>query len=257
MSFGKRVIKKFLRSLNYDLVKLKNAPRRYPVELMPAECEILEYVLENNLTLVSYERLLATLMTCKYVITNDIQGDFVECGVWRGGNSIVAAEMIKLYQSEKKVWMYDTFTGMAQPTDIDVDIYGVSAYNEYNTSKREGYNAMFYASLDDVKNQFRTRDLLGSNVQFIQGDVAETLNSANSLPESISVLRLDTDWYESTKVELEILYPKLSLGGCLIVDDYGHWEGSKRAVDEYFNSYKPKPYLQYTDYTGRLILKTK
>ena len=254
--FGKKIVKKFLRSLNYDLVKFKKVSRSYPAELTSAECEIIEYILENNLTMASFERLLATLMTCKYVITNDIEGDFVECGVWRGGNSIVAAEMIKLYGSDKMVWLYDTFAGMTQPTEVDIDLQGIKAYEEYDSSKMNGYNKMYYASLDDVKEQFRIRNLLELNVRFIQGDVAVTLNSEHLLPKKISVLRLDTDWYESTKVELEILYPKLSVGGCLIVDDYGHWEGSRRAVDEYFNSFKPKPYFQYIDYTGRLILKT-
>jgi hypothetical protein len=165
--------------------------------------------------------------------------------------------MIKLYGSDKKVWMYDTFAGMTQPTDVDTDLQGTKAHDEYNSSQSDGYNRMYYASLNDVKEQFRIRNLLGSNVHFVQGDVAETLNAAQLLPKDISVLRLDTDWYESTKVELEILYPKLSTGGFLIVDDYGHWEGSRRAVDEYFKSYKPKPFLQYTDYTGRLIIKTE
>jgi O-methyltransferase len=255
MTFRK-ILKKIINSLNYDLVKFNRIPRQYPVELTPAECEIIEYVLENNLTMVSFERLLSTLMACKYVITNNIKGDFVECGVWRGGNSMVAAEMIKLYGSDKEVWMYDTFIGMTQPTDLDIDLQGIKAWDEYISSKRKGFNEMFYASLEDVKNQFRTRNLLNSNVHFVQGDVAETLKSVHLLPEKISVLRLDTDWYESTKVELEILYPKLTVGGSLIIDDYGHWEGSRRAVDEYFNSFKPKPYFQYIDYTGRLILKT-
>jgi hypothetical protein len=73
------------------------------------------------------------------------------------------------------------------------------------------------------------------------------------LPEKISILRLDTDWYESTKIELEILYPLLEPGGVLIVDDYGHFEGAKKAVDEYFCD--SKPWMQYVDYSCRLIIK--
>jgi O-methyltransferase len=251
----KALVKRILRIANYDLVKVKNVSRRYPVELSSAECEIIDYVLEKNLTMVSFERLVATLMSCKHAILNSIEGDFVECGVWRGGNAIVAAEMIRLYGSNKHVYLYDTFTGMTEPTKLDVDLHGTDAINEFNASKRAGYNAMYYASLDDVQEQFRLRHLLNSNIHFIQGDVNQTLASNKLIPSKISMLRLDTDWYESTKVELQVLYPKLSVGGCLIIDDYGIWQGSRKAVDEYFAEYKPKPFLQYIDNTGRLSIK--
>jgi predicted O-methyltransferase YrrM len=96
--------------------------------------------------------------------------------------------------------------------------------------------------------------LLSPSVRFVEGDVVQSLKIESNLPESISVLRLDTDWYESTRAELEVLYPRLSPGGVLIIDDYGHWGGAKKAVDEYFRG-RPKPLLQYTDYTGRMGVK--
>jgi O-methyltransferase len=76
-----------------------------------------------------------------------------------------------------------------------------------------------------------------------------------TLPNKICVLRLDTDWYESTKKELEILYPKLSINGCLIIDDYGHWSGAKKATDEYFETHHNRPLLHCIDYTGRAAVK--
>ena len=90
---------------------------------------------------------------------------------------------------------------------------------------------------------------------FVKGDVLETLDHMRESPLCLSVLRLDTDWYESTLRELQILYPKLSIGGALLIDDYGHWEGARKAVDEYFSSIPQKPLLQYTDPTGRMAVK--
>lgn len=90
---------------------------------------------------------------------------------------------------------------------------------------------------------------LSSQVILIEGDVLETLVKTQNIPGKISVLRLDTDWYESTKKELEVLYPKLAVGGVLMIDDYGYWGGAKKAVDEYFADI-PRPFLQYTDSAG-------
>jgi O-methyltransferase len=255
MVIGRSLVKRILRKLDFELVRISKKSYRFPVELSKEECAVIEYVLNNNLTMVSFERLLTTLMACKYAILNSIPGDFVECGVWRGGNAIVAAEVIKLQGSDKHVWLYDTFAGMTPPSDADMDLQGVRAFSEFNQSQRDGYNEMYFASLDDVQKQFELRGLLGTNIHFVRGDVAETL-TPNQLPmKSISVLRLDTDWYESTKREMETLYPILSEGGCLIIDDYGHWQGSQKAVDEYFVSIKINPYLQYIDYTGRICVK--
>jgi hypothetical protein len=191
-------------------------------------------------------------MACKYAVENNIEGDFVECGVWRGGNSIIAASIFKLYNSNKKVYLYDTFQGMTVPTDTDVNLHGSQARIEYSNSEKleDGGVNWCYASLDDVKTNFLKFGLLSENVVFVKGDVLQTLQS-KLIPEKNSVLRLATDWYESTAKEMEILYPKISYGGIFMVDDYGHWAGSKKAVDEYFEKNKNRPFLHYIDYAGR------
>ena len=254
----KKLINRVLSKFGYKIenVRKNSVNNSFPVELNNAECEIIDYVMNNKLTMVSYERLWTTVMTCKYVLDNEIDGDFVECGVWRGGNAIAAAEIFKLYKSDKKVWLFDTFKGMSPPTDDDVGILDKKpAKYKYNSLKNETHNKWCYASLEDVRKNFASRNLT-SNVFFIQGDVSQTLNGiATEQLDKISVLRLDTDWYESTKKEIEVLYPKLTFGGCLIIDDYGHWSGSKKAIDEYFNKYKKRPFLQYIDYTGRVGVK--
>jgi len=90
-------------------------------------------------------------------------------------------------------------------------------------------------------------------LHFVRGPVETTL--PEHAPERLALLRLDTDWYESTRHELQHLYPRLSEGGVLIVDDYGHWEGARRAVDEYFERHPPAPLLNRIDYTGRIAVK--
>lgn len=195
-------------------------------------------------------------MACKHAIKSNIDGDFVECGVWRGGNAIVAAAIFELYGAKRNVWLFDTFKGMTLPTEADIRASsGQTATAKYLENQRNDHNDWAYASLDDVKENFRNKGLLSDNVIFVQGDVCLTLDDASNLPPKISVLRLDTDWYESTKKELEVLYPRISIGGCVIVDDYGAWEGSKKATDEYFASLSNRPLLQYTDNSGRIAVK--
>jgi O-methyltransferase len=253
----KRLARKVLSKAGYVILRASKGTvlTDYPIELSKEECRIIDSVIREQLTMVSFERLVATLMACKYVLENSIEGDFVECGVWRGGNAIVAAEMFKLYSSDKHVWLFDTFLGMTQPTGLDTDQMGNLAEGKYLAQKSEGFNNWCYASLEDVTNSFDKRKLLGQNIHFIKGDVTETLKT-RILPTKISVLRLDTDWYESTKVECQVLYPKLSIGGCFVIDDYGHWNGSRFAVDEYFKEVSNRPFLHATDYTGRIGVKT-
>ncbi len=254
----KKIVQNTLSTFGYEIRRTSksSANRSMPVELNLAEREIVNYIMSNKLTMVSYERLWATIMACKYVVDRGIEGDFVECGVWRGGNALAAAEIFRLYKSERKVWLFDTFKGMTAPTDVDVRASdGRAAKEQYEDEQRGGHNEWCFASIEDVRRNFHDRGL-ASNVNFIEGDVCQTLNGdESSLPNKISVLRLDTDWYESTKKELEVLYPRLTIGGCLLVDDYGHWSGSRRAVDEYFLKNQSRPFLHCIDYTGRVAVK--
>jgi hypothetical protein len=131
MGIFRKIVKNILPYYMVKSIQVRNFKDRnskkntvFPVELAEDEKKLINYVLENNLTLVSNERLFATLMSCKYVLENNLEGDFVECGVWRGGNSIIAAGMFKLYNSNKKVYLYDTFQGMTAPTEADIELRG-------------------------------------------------------------------------------------------------------------------------------------
>lgn len=226
----------------------------FPCELDPVLKPLYQRIREEKISLGSAENLFSTMLACKHVLERGVPGDFVECGVWRGGQSILAAHMLALAGSDRKVWMYDTFAGMTAPTEHDVDHVGRLAVDKSGSGRAVIENDWVYATLDDVRRNF---SMLGVDMEphrVIAGDVAQTLLQAGNLPERISVLRLDTDWYESTRLELEVLYPRLSRGGVIIVDDYGHWGGARRAVDEYFASV-PRPLFQFVDYTARMAVK--
>ena len=227
----------------------------FPVECDADDRRILQHVLDKHLSMTSRERLFATLFACRHVVAAKVPGDFVECGVWRGGNALIAADVFGRFDPARMVWLFDTFAGMTAPTEADVDnTKQESARARFEREQRAHHNDWCYASLEDVQNNFREAGLLSGDVRFVRGDVLHTLADPIGLPARISVLRLDTDWYESTKKELEILWPRLQPGGVLIVDDYGHWGGAKKAVDEFFAT-RPRPLLNYIDYTGRIGVK--
>lgn len=176
-------------------------------------------------------------------------GDIVECGVWRGGNIIIA----RLLSPSRTCWLYDTFTGMTEPGPLDITRKGKIALDGYRRRRDAGIG-WCDASLDEVKAALSETHIFDeARLRFIVGDVAETLLVPANLPDRISVLRLDTDWHASTKLELEVLWPRLQRGGTLIVDDYGHWKGCREAVDAFFAT-KRQP-LWKIDYTARMMVK--
>lgn len=251
----KRFILSSLRRCGYDLRRL---PERstVPVEFTTAEREIFEYVRAQGLSMVSDERLYATILACRHVVQQGIPGDFVECGVYKGGNAIIAAHLFKAYGAPRQVWLFDTFRGMTAPTDEDRESHsGKPVLEEFQSQARGDHNEWVYCPIEQVQAHFRAAGLLDDRVRFVQGDVLETLVEGQPLPEAVSVLRLDTDWYESTRRELEVLYPRLSTGGVLMIDDYGHFLGAQKATDEYFAAGRARPLLHYIDYTGRVGVK--
>ena len=198
-------------------------------------------------TMISQERAYALFQSLCYLEKKGIPGDIVECGVWKGGACMLSAETLKTYHSEKrKIWLYDTFEGMTEPTGEDLIASSGQAVSERSP---QGWWAV---SEDEVKkNMLKTHY---TSWDTVKGDVLDTLDSF-ALPENIALLRLDTDWYESTKKEMEVLFPLLIKGGILLLDDYGHFKGAAKGVDEYFASQGIIPLLQRVDYTGRLYIK--
>lgn len=206
-------------------------------------------------TMTSLERVIALSDSIHYISQNKIDGDFVECGVWKGG-SIMAMILTlqKLCDENRKIWLYDTFEGMTAPKQEDKKFDGTSASELLNEDRERKTNVWAVSHLEDVINNISSLSYPENQLKYVKGPVDETLNM--EIPDKISLLRLDTDWYESTKIELEILFPKLVKGGVLIIDDYGHWKGCKLAVDEYFARIISPIFLHRIDYTGRILIKT-
>jgi O-methyltransferase len=204
----------------------------------------------KSYTMTSVEALFALYTGVSYVLDRNIPGDFVECGVWRGGSSLLVALLLQQKGiSDRKVLLYDTFSGMPAPTEFDVDKYGRSGFEMIQEYADD--IGWCYASLEDVRGVFANHGFK-CPVEFIEGDVMTTLHTHQ--PSTISLLRLDTDWYESTALEYEILYPLLSTGGVLIIDDYGVWAGSRKATDDYFDKVA-KPLIVRVDKEVRIAVK--
>lgn len=222
------------------------------------EAKIAEYVLGEELTVTSPMRLFATMVAVKSSIQRGIEGDFVECGVWRGGNSIAAALLFDLWGASKKVYLFDTFRGMTEPDERDFYLVtGEPALPVFRKNQKSDHNEWVYSPISEVKQNFINAGLRLDNVEFIEGPVETTLLDQQLLPRKISTLRLDTDWYKSTLIELEVLYPLLSNQGSLLIDDYGSWDGARKATDEFLNTLEPseRPTLFAVDYDGRSAIK--
>lgn len=207
-------------------------------------------------TMTSTERIFALYQSVKYVISNNIPGDFVECGVWRGGSAmVIALTSLAMGDSSRHLYLYDTYEGMSEPTENDKDIYGHNAKALLDIKEKVANVADIwcYSSLEDVKLNLFSTGYPTDKIHFEKGKVEDTIPAF--IPSKICILRLDTDWYESTLHEMIHLYPLLSEKGILILDDYGHWQGARKAVDEYFKTNNIQLYLNRIDYTGRISVK--
>jgi O-methyltransferase len=210
-------------------------------------------------TMTTPRRIAALCDGVEHVVRADVPGAVVECGVWKGGSMMAAAlTLLRLGASDRDLYLFDTFQGMPPPTQEDV----FSAYDGYSPMRHwrrranrgtAAESTWHYVTAGEVRAALLSTGYPAERVHLVEGRVEETVPAG--APEAIALLRLDTDWYESTRHELEHLYPRLSPGGVLILDDYGHYEGARRAVDEYFDAHGGRPLLTRVDYTGRVGVK--
>lgn len=252
------MLKPLLRRLRDKLIPRATAPEM-ALQLSPADETIAARC--RPYTMTSPERMAALLDAVDYIVKRQLPGAFAECGVWRGGS--VLAMVLKLQQlgiTDREIYLYDTFEGMTAPTEHDTSRFHQPAQKDWETAQKSGqkiYGGLFN---DDLFNESQVREVLlqsgypAERLHFVRGPVEQTIPT--TLPGPLALLRLDTDWYESTRHELLHLYPLLTTNGVLIIDDYGHWEGAQRATDEYFSSGVATPVmLQRVDYTARLAIK--
>ena len=204
-------------------------------------------------TMTSYDRIFALVVAVRYVAANAIPGDVVECGVWRGGSmQAVARTLVAAGAADRELHLFDTFEGMPPPSEADRRIRsGPTAEQMLAEQPRTGL-VWAIASLEDVQAGMAQTGYPESLVHYHPGRVQDTI--PGGAPERIALLRLDTDWYESTKHELEHLYDRLTPGGVLIIDDYDYWEGSRKAVDEFVAETGARLLLVPID-TGRIAVK--
>jgi len=226
------------------------APPPVPAHYEPELAETMRRVRRHTMT--SYQRLAAVCDAARQVSRRGVPGAIVECGVWRGGSTMAAAlTLLQEKDTERDLYLFDTYTGMSEPGEEDE----ASPYDGYDLRRMwkrrtSGWHAV---PVETVRANMESTGYPAERMHYVEGPVEVTV--PGSAPDVIALLRLDTDWYASTLHELEHLWPRLSPGGVLILDDYGHYAGARRAVDEYFDAREGRPLLQRVDYTGRMAVK--
>lgn len=248
-----RVAQRVLRPLGYELVKIKAnvGEPELPPDFSAEEIDTFREVAPHTMT--SPERIQALIAATRHVVQAMVPGAIVECGVWRGGSMMaVARTLLHLGVKDRDLFLFDTFEGMTEPTDEDRMWTGGQASELLPQHDREE-RIWGVAPLEVTRGNVLSVGYEASKIHLVKGPVERTL--PDEAPERIALLRLDTDWYASTKHELEHLYPRLSRGGILIIDDYGHWLGARQAVDEYLAEQELPLLLSRIDYTARIAVK--
>ncbi len=215
-------------------------------------------------TMTSIERGLALYRATRYIVERRIPGVFVECGVWKGGSVMIAMRTLQLLgAATRRFILFDTFDGMTAPSPVDEDFRGRHAGDlmQESSGLQAATLVRARASLDEVQTNLATIGYNPQKIRMVKGDVCASIPKTDVAP--IGLLRLDTDFYDSTYVELTYLYPRLNHQGVLIVDDYGHWKGARKAVEDYFSDAgpaplprAPRPFFHWIDYTGRIAVRS-
>ena len=254
----RRIIKSIFGKFGYTVINTNLFEslnkRSVPYDMETDFKEI--YVKAKNFTMASLSQNYTMYKATEYVINNNIPGDIIECGVWKGGNMMISAyTLLKLRSVEKILYLFDTYEGMSKPSRKDIRSYDNKPASEISKiHEKNDFEKWDYASLEEVKRNLYSTKYPQEKILFIKGKVEDTI--PKTIPEKISILRLDTDFYESTYHELVHLYPKLSINGVLIIDDYGYWKGQKEAVDQYFKEHNIYHFLIRLGDQGRMAIKT-
>lgn len=248
----RRSLRNALRVFGYELNRTRSP---WPRDFVQADIDLCREV--SPYTMTSPEAIYTLVEAVRHAVSNGLPGAIVECGVWKGGSMMaVARTLLSLGKTDVDLFLFDTFEGMTEPTEKDIHWTGETAKTQLAREEEEEESlAWARATLGQVQSAMSAIPYPQSRIHFVKGRVEETL--PEQAPPQIALLRLDTDWYDSTKHELIHLYPRIVPGGILIIDDYGWWRGAAEATDEYFRDNGPRPFLARVDADGvRLAVKS-
>lgn len=251
-NIAKRPLRRIVHRFGYEVTRVGPiAGTGLPRDFTRGEVDLWEQVSPYTMTAPSAVYVLRDAV--RHVVDRGVPGAMVECGVWRGGSMLaVAKTLLDLGRTDVDLYLFDTFEGMPPPTDEDVLWTGDTAETLLAGEERTDESLLWaQAGLESVAQVMRSVPYPESKVHLVRGKVEETI--PDSAPTQIALLRIDTDWYASTKHELVHLYPRLAPGGVLIIDDYGWWRGAGQATDEYFAANGPVPFLVRIDDEGRRV----
>jgi O-methyltransferase len=246
----KDMFKSALNKAGYVLINIKHptdAENVLPPDFSEADKSL--YFQVRPYTMTTPARVIALARSLEYLSAHDIRGAAVECGVYKGGSMMAIALTLQKLQDRRDLYLYDTFEGMTAPTKED-DAW---THDHWQQNQRGDHNEWVYSSLDEVKKNLASTGYPDDQLHFVKGRVEDTIPA--TVPEEIALLRLDTDFYASTKHELVHLFPRLKKGGVLIIDDYGSFRGSRQATDEYMTEHKLPMLLTRIDSDSRLAIK--
>jgi O-methyltransferase len=252
----KKLVLTFFDRLGYQIVP-KSAEADSYFDVDPTFFELYDKC--RSFTMTSMGKMHGVYNAIAYIEKYDIPGDIVECGVWRGGSAMMAAcSLRQLDSTDRHLYLYDTYDGMPLPGEQDVDAFEKKASDllaeceRRPTTSDDPTNYWARVTIEEVRKNMLSTRYPEENIKFIKGKVEETI--PGTMPERISVLRIDTDWFASTDHILRHLFPRLVPGGVLILDDYGYWKGARKAVDGYFDDSKA-PILLNRLNDGRIAIK--
>jgi len=251
LSVPKKIVGSIVGGLGYTINKKPHKDEK------PADMDEYNAVFEKckAFTITSKERMYALRKAVEYIVNSKLPGDFVECGVWRGGSAmLIALTLLEMKESSRRIYLYDTFEGMPKPTTHDYILTnGTVAESQMREEGKKAYNTWLFSPLSEVRTNMIATGYPKDKLFFVKGKVEDTI--PRTVPSSIALLRLDTDWYESTRHELFHLYPLLVEKGVLLIDDYGYWAGQRKAINEYFAANNITILLNRIDVAGRIGIK--
>lgn len=239
------------------LIDLVAAEYLHHEDLDTGEREILEAV--RGVTLANEFAIHALVQAVDYIVGRDLPGAFVECGTYRGGCAMaMAMRLEQLGVRDRDIYLFDTFEGMPKPerpddrTTFAADGAKIGELFDNATADADAAAAWFEDVEETARTNVESTGFPADRLHLVRGKVEDTI--PDDAPDEIALLRLDTDWYESTKHEFDHLYPRLCSGGVLVVDDYGAFSGARDATDEYFAEHGPV-LLHRVNFTVRQAVK--